>query len=956
MDLISGGTLANRGTLRATEDLSATAGLVVNGGLMEAVGRLSVLAADSVINTRGGLLTGRDVDVTALSGDLINERTVTAFTAQASGLTFTHSLVDAAARIEAAGDLALSAGRDLYNVGSVLGAGGAMDLSAGRHLVIAAAEDRQSSVARTPRTRRTSEHVTQLGAEVSAGGSLAMVAGGDLAVIASQVKAGGDALLLAGGDATLAAAADVSHTDYRYKGSSKKIHRETLSVRQQQTEVQAGGNLTVAAGQDLTVVASAAQAGEEAYLYAGGELALLAAANQDYTLYDKKKKGSFGSKKTRRDEVTTVTQVGSQVSAGTDLTLESGGDQTYQVAKLASLGDLTLESGGEIAFEGVKDLKQESHEKSSSSWAWTSAKGKGKTDETLRQSELVAGGELAIRAAGRISIDVKEVNAQTVTQTIDALVQAEPQLAWLKEMEARGDVDWQRVKEVHDSFKYSHSGLGAGLALVIAIVVTVLTWGAASGAVATLTNAAVGTASNAALTAAATSAMSNMAINTINSGGDLGEALELSLSEDALKGYATSAIVAGITAGYIDKAFGAKTNAATGTASGFDLNTVAGVGRFAAYQGTRAVVSAGVGTAINGGSFSDNLAQALTSAAVHTVSAAAFNQVGNLGLENGSIEKIAAKALVGGLISQAATGDFATGALAAGANETLVHHLAELVDHDPELLSMASQLVGAVSSAVSEGDPQLAADIANYDTQYNHELHKDAGTVAEQALDHCKSRPEQCDLRFVGLTTEDVLAAMEAEAQHGIGFEEVKPEALAFVNDYMFTLSPGLRDVLYIPTASEQQRLDFIERAELVGAGASVVGGLAGAVKNSGTISGWIASLLNKGNVAQGVAEGLSFTRSQLQHAFKHAKDFGISGNANNKTLSEFGSALQSHVDAAGTRAIKGTYRGNPVTHHVDPSTGLNVIRDSSGNFLSGWRLSPQQLEHVLTTGKLGGG
>lgn len=56
------------------------------------------------------------------------------------------------------------------------------------------------------------------------------------------------------------------------------------------------------------------------------------------------------------------------------------------------------------------------------------------------------------------------------------------------------------------------------------------------------------------------------------------------------------------------------------------------------------------------------------------------------------------------------------------------------------------------------------------------------------------------------------------------------------------------------------------------------------------------------------------------------------------------------------TQAIKGTYRGQPVTHFVDPQTGLNVIRDSSGNFLSGWKLSPKQLEYVTTTGKLGGG
>ncbi|MCC6504633.1 MAG: hypothetical protein IT475_04225 [Aquimonas sp.] len=93
-----------------------------------------------------------------------------------------------------------------------------------------------------------------------------------------------------------------------------------------------------------------------------------------------------------------------------------------------------------------------------------------------------------------------------------------------------------------------------------------------------------------------------------------------------------------------------------------------------------------------------------------------------------------------------------------------------------------------------------------------------------------------------------------------------------------------------------------------------------------------------------------------MQHGFKHANDFGVVGNANNRTLSEFSTAIQNHVTSPGTQIIQGTYRGQQVTHFVDPSTGLNVIRDGSGNFLSGWKLSPQQLEHVLTSGKLGGG
>lgn len=107
---------------------------------------------------------------------------------------------------------------------------------------------------------------------------------------------------------------------------------------------------------------------------------------------------------------------------------------------------------------------------------------------------------------------------------------------------------------------------------------------------------------------------------------------------------------------------------------------------------------------------------------------------------------------------------------------------------------------------------------------------------------------------------------------------------------------------------------------------------------------------------ADDVSEGIGFARSQLQHAFKHADDFGVTGNASNKTLAEYSSAIQSHITAPGTSVIQGTYRAQPVTHFTDPFSGLNVIRDASGNFLSGWKLSPQQLQHVMTSGKLGGG
>ncbi|PXC06711.1 hemagglutinin, partial [Pseudomonas aeruginosa] len=278
----------------------------------------------------------------------------------------------------------------------------------------------------------------------------------------------------AGRDVGLVAAANEEHA----YGKTKKVTFQDDKITQQATRVDAGGDLAINAGQDLRLIASQASAGDEAYLVAGDKLELLAANDSSYYLYDKKSKGSFGSKKTRRDEITDVTAVGSQISSGGDLTLLSGGDQTYQGAKLESGNDLAIVSGGAVTFEAVKDLHQESHEKSKGDLAWQSSKGKGQTDETVRQSQLVAQGNLAIKAVEGLKIDLKHIDQKTVSQTIDAMVQADPQLAWLKQMEQRGDVDWRRVQELHDSWKYSNSGLGVGAQLAIAIVVAYFTAGA----------------------------------------------------------------------------------------------------------------------------------------------------------------------------------------------------------------------------------------------------------------------------------------------------------------------------------------------------------------------------------------------------------------------------------------------------------------------------------------------
>jgi len=54
-------------------------------------------------------------------------------------------------------------------------------------------------------------------------------------------------------------------------------------------------------------------------------------------------------------------------------------------------------------------------------------------------------------------------------------------------------------------------------------------------------------------------------------------------------------------------------------------------------------------------------------------------------------------------------------------------------------------------------------------------------------------------------------------------------------------------------------------------------------------------------------------------------------------------------VNKSGIKIIKGIYRGNPVIHYLDPKTGLNVMSDEAGNFISGWKLNPNQLSKRKT-------
>src|SRR5690606_38025512 len=182
---------------------------------------------------------------------------------------------------------------------------------------------------------------------------------------------------------------------------------------------------------------------------------------------------------------------------------------------------------------------------------------------------------------------------------------------------------------------------------------------------------------------------------------------------------------------------------AASTTKGFDLSTWSGKGGYALNGLGQAGMQATAQTIVNGGSFQDNLGGALVSRAYSTMQALALHAVGDFAKENqwadGSPEKIALHATVGGLLSKAMGGDFATGAAAAGANEALIEHLSNglgldnTTDQGRELEKVASQLIGLVAAGLVEGDLQQGSDIAKNATAFNGQLHAKQKEFAREA-------------------------------------------------------------------------------------------------------------------------------------------------------------------------------------------------------------------------------
>lgn len=97
----------------------------------------------------------------------------------------------------------------------------------------------------------------------------------------------------------------------------------------------------------------------------------------------------------------------------------------------------------------------------------------------------------------------------------------------------------------------------------------------------------------------------------------------------------------------------------------------------------------------------------------------------------------------------------------------------------------------------------------------------------------------------------------------------------------------------------------------------------------------------------------IKFSKTQIESKFKHAPDFLVTEPRGADGFEAFEKALNDFVDSDSTTTVVGTFKGAPAVLNYDQSTSQVVIQSPNGEFVSGWVMTPQQLQHVIQRGSL---
>jgi filamentous hemagglutinin len=621
--------------------------------------------------------------------------------------------------------LQISAGQDVAAPGAYLYSDGNVTAYAGRNLWLGS--QGYSYLDATNDNNRDDRHLTTF---VRAGRNLTLASNGELSASGSALLSGADMALSAGGNMRFDAV-----QNYTYRDGGNEY---TESLAQQGSELNAGGLMTVISNGSILFQATKLAAKGALDVAAKGGY-LYAQAMEESSHYEKKevKRKWWGKKtevkKTRHDVVNKVTEF----SAGGDINLLSRDDSTYEASKIAAGQNARLTSTqGKVNFRAVKNTTFEQTVTSSRGFYITQSN-RGYEENKWVLPSIYTGGKLTVDAAQGITADVKLKNGQTLQNAVAALGNT-PGTDWLKDLNTRNDVQWAVVKDAYDSWDYKSQHLNPAVAAVIAIAAAAVTAGAGLAAVAG--NGAIAATGVTGVSASSivygsayagmTSLASQVAVALVDNQGNLSKTLRALGSSETVKATATAMAIGGALAGF-DRVLDA--NVPADKARLPALIKDEGWIKIAQRVAGQSVISSSLNTAINGGSFKDNLTNALLANIGSQVQAEGANLIGDNGEVLGAAGRSVSHAVVAGIAAEIGRGDgkgAAAGALAAelagvilGDNIIKPEEWQKKSEQQAQMARVLGAAAGAVFTGKSDGAYSGATSGENA-FRYNYLSHK----------------------------------------------------------------------------------------------------------------------------------------------------------------------------------------------------------------------------------------
>ena len=295
-DILSRGTVIAGDTMRlSASDINNEGGTIKSSTLMEEA--LHTIRNTGTMEAEKKLIlkAGQDID---LASTLHKER-------NKQGYTQTIASSGKAAVTGNQGTLSIEAGRDITAEAAEISSAGNIAMKAGRDITMGTAAAKKDTTTTWDRNNyRHDSAARDIGASVTAKGSLSMQSERDISIKAADIRSEGMTAVKAGRNLTVENGKEITDLEEHHRHKERSLlsstttttHDEVHAVKAQKSIIE-GNTVSLQGGKDISLTGSAAASTKETALSAGRNISIHAAEETDKEIHKKqvKKSGLIGS-------------------------------------------------------------------------------------------------------------------------------------------------------------------------------------------------------------------------------------------------------------------------------------------------------------------------------------------------------------------------------------------------------------------------------------------------------------------------------------------------------------------------------------------------------------------------------------------------------------------------------------------------------------------------------------